>query len=80
MDEQIKLLSAEKQLTIEQIAKHRKELDDLSRLLAQKKMEIDNKDEIIAKIEGKIERLYDEMESLEEEIAMKDEIIRDLQA
>jgi hypothetical protein len=78
MDEQIKILSAEKQLTIDQINKHKKELDDLSRLLAQKKQEIDNKDEIIAKIEGKIERLYDEMESLEEEIVMKDEIIRDL--
>lgn len=65
-------------MTLDQIAKHRKELDDLARLLAQKKSEIDTKDEIIAKIEGKIERLYDEMESLEEEIAMKDDIIRDL--
>lgn len=37
MDEQIKILSAEKQLTLEQIFKHKKELDDLSRLLAQKK-------------------------------------------
>ena len=41
MDDQIKILSAEKQLTLEEIAKHKKELDDLVRLLAQKKSEID---------------------------------------
>jgi chromosome segregation ATPase len=79
MDEQIKILSAEKMLTLDQIAKHKKELDDLSRLLEQKKNEIDNKDEVIAKLEGKIEKVYDEMEALEDEIALKDEIIRDLQ-
>lgn len=65
-------------MTLDQIVKHKKELDDLARLLAQKKMEMENKDETIAKIEGKIEKIYDEMESLEEEIAMKDEIIGDL--
>jgi hypothetical protein len=41
MDDQIKILSAEKQLTLEEIFKHKKELDDLVRLLAQKKAEID---------------------------------------
>lgn len=80
MDDQIKILSSEKQLTLEQIFKHKKELDDLSRLLAQKRIEIDSKDEVIARIEGKIEKLYDEMEGLEDEIAIKDEQIRDLQA
>lgn len=65
-------MSSEKQLTLDQISKHKKELDDLKRLLAQKKAEIDNKDEIIAKIDGKIEKLYDDMEILEEEIALKD--------
>ena len=73
MDDQIKILSAEKQLTLEEIAKHKKELDDLARLLAQKKLEIDQKDEVIAQIEGRIERLYDEMEGLEDDIAMKDQ-------
>lgn len=78
MDDQIKILSAEKQLTLEEIAKHKKELDDLARLLAQKKLEIDQKDEVIAQIEGRIERLYDEMEGLEDDIAMKDQQIADL--
>jgi chromosome segregation ATPase len=80
MDDQIKILSAEKQLTLEEIAKHKKELDDLVRLLAQKKSEIDQKDEVIAKLEGRIEKLYDEMEGLEDEIAIKDQQIADLQA
>ena len=73
MDDQIKILSAEKQLTLEEIAKHKKELDDLARLLAQKKSEIDQKDEVIAKLEGRIEKLYDEMEQLEDEISIKDQ-------
>ena len=57
MDDQIKILSAEKQLTLEEIAKHKKELDDLVRLLAQKKSEIDQKDEVIAKLEARIDKL-----------------------
>ena len=80
MDDQIKLLGAEKQLTLQEISKHKKELDDLVRLLAQKKSEIDQKDEVIAKLEGRIEKLYDDMEGLEDEIAIKDQQIADLQA
>jgi chromosome segregation ATPase len=75
MDEQIKILSAEKQLTLDQIAKHKQELEDLSKLLAQKKSEIDSKDEAIAKLEGQIEKVYDEMEELENLIALKDQAI-----
>ena len=80
MDDQIKLLGAEKQLTLGEISKHKKELDDLVRLLAQKKSEIDQKDEVIAKLEGRIEKLYDDMEGLEDEISIKDQQIADLQA
>lgn len=48
MEQQINILKQEKDLTLNEIAKNRKELEDLMRLLNEKKNEIDAKDELIA--------------------------------
>jgi len=52
MNEQIKILGEEKQITLDEINKNKRELEDLKRLLAQKQDEIDSKDEVIAQIES----------------------------
>ena len=80
MEEQIKILTAEKNLILDSIQKNRDELESLKKLLEQKKLETDGRDEIIADLEAQIDQKYDEMEKLEEEIAIKNVIIRDLQA
>ena len=79
MNEQIAILSAEKQLTLDEINKNKAELARLRKVLMDKKAEVDAKDEIIFALEQKIDALYDEMERLEEEIAMKNAIIKDLE-
>ena len=79
MNEQIAILAAEKQLTIDEINKNKKELARLRKVILEKKTEVDGKDEIIFALEQKIDALYDEMERLEEEIAMKNAIIKDLE-
>jgi peptidoglycan hydrolase CwlO-like protein len=61
------------------INKNRKELEDLLRLLAQKKNDIDQKDEIIARLESEIDDIYVDMEKLEHEIEWKNEQIRELE-
>ena len=45
----------------------------------QKKNEIDQKDEIIAKLESEIDDIYVDMEKLEHEIEWKNEQIRELE-
>lgn len=62
-----------------EINKNRKELEDLLRLLAQKKNDIDQKDEIIARLESEIDDIYVDMEKLEHEIEWKNEQIRELE-
>jgi hypothetical protein len=52
---------------------NRKELEDLIRLLNQKKGEIDKRDETIARLEGEIDDVFAEMERLEQEIDRKNE-------
>ena len=79
METQIKLLQQEKQITIVEIKKNQKELEDLIRLLNQKKAEIDAKDVIIAQLEMQIDDLYLQMEALEQEIEWKNERIRELE-
>lgn len=71
MEAQINILKQEKELTLTEIAKNRKELEDLMRLLNDKKNEIDAKDELIAQLESEIDDIYIEMEKLEQEIEWK---------
>lgn len=78
MDEQINILREEKQLTLNSINKHKKELEDLRKIRSQKIVKVTQLDIQIAELEALIERLYDDMEKLEEEIAIKNEIIDDL--
>jgi len=79
MKEQIKILSGEKQLILEEIQKAQKELADLQMLLHSKKKVTLARDETIADLESQIDQLFNDMERLESEIDIKDSIIRDLQ-
>lgn len=65
MIEQIKILSAEKQLILEEIAKARKELADLQMVLHGKKKQTLQRDETIADLENQIDQLFNDMERLE---------------
>ena len=58
-DEQIQLLSNEKNLTLLEIKKYKEELARLRLLLKQKKAEIDALDSTIADYEARIDALYD---------------------
>ena len=79
MKEQIKILSAEKQLILDEIKKAQKELADLQMLLHKKQKTTLDRDETIADLENQIDQLFNDMERLEQEIEIKDAIIRDLQ-
>ena len=65
---------------LREIAKSKKELEDLLKLLKRKRGEIDAKDVEIAALEAEIDDLYNKMELLEEEIARLKEIIAELEA
>ena len=79
MIDQINILAAEKAEIIEEIRKGKIELDDLLRRLNSKRKVKFGKEEEIAELEAQIDRLYDKMELLEEEINIKNAIIADLQ-
>lgn len=79
MKEQIGILSAEKNSTLDEIKKNRKELADLYAQLDQRKLAIDRKDETIAALEAKIDDKFNQMEALEQDIEMKNVVIKDLE-
>ena len=79
MKEQLQILAAEKQETLDEIARNKKELADLRAQLYAKGQTIDKKDETIAQLEAQIDEKFNQMEGLEQDIEMKNVIIRDLE-
>jgi hypothetical protein len=79
MKEQLIILKAEKQTTLEEIAKNRKELTDLYAQLNARKATVDKKDHTIAELEALIDEKYNQIEGLEQDIEMKNLLISDLE-
>lgn len=79
MREQVKYLAAEKDEIHRKIELAKVELAELIRKLDLIKEEITKRDDIISGLDIQIDHLYDQMEELEHQIAMKEQEIKDLQ-
>ena len=79
MKEQIGILNDEKQVTLDEIAKNKRELDNLYGQLNSKKQVMEKKDEKISHLEGQIDDKFNQMEALEDDVEQKNLVIKDLE-
>ena len=79
MDAQIALLKNEKQDILDQIEEHKRELVRLRALQEERKADIAELEGRISDLDLQLDKLYEEMERIEEEIAAKDELLKELQ-